>query len=196
MADNEIEIYGKFVSRVIGGALLDDYSVIGSYHTVNTIADRNNIAEQVRKAGMAVYVTEIGSLYILGTDLSNESWILFTPFEDLSLTIVAETNLDINTISLISNNDNETEFDNKQAVFIIKSDADNSIVRLYGNVNPINLPSNSNFGDKIYIDETGNLSTNMIVTNTTYKQIGNIVKDNNGNLVLALISDQTNYKIR
>lgn len=188
----DINIYGKFKSRIIGGALIDDFSIVGSYHTVQSISDRDNIPEQVRKIGMAVYVSNVAELYILNGNVSNDSWILFTPFEDLSIISSIDTNLTENTISLITNNSIETSFENKYAAFVINSDENSSTIKISGNVSPTNLPIDISFGDNIYIDINGILSTSLIEDNTMYKYIGNIVNDNN-ELLLSLTSNQTNY---
>lgn len=189
---NDINIYGKFKSRIVGGALIEDTSIVGSYHTVQTILDRDNIPEQVRKIGMAVYVTDTSTLYVLNQDLSNDSWIIFTPFEDLSIITTNDVNLIENTISLIANNSLETSFDDKYAAYIIKSDENNSIIKLSGNVKPSNLPEDISFGDNIYITNLGILTTTL-EDNNTYKHIGNIIINNNNELILSLISNQINY---
>lgn len=50
----------------------------GGWHEVNSISERDQIPEDRRRIGMAVYVAENDSIYILKNNLSNSSWILFT----------------------------------------------------------------------------------------------------------------------
>ena len=60
-----IPIYGQFESRTVSGALVDCNSVVGGWHIVNTLSDRDNINTGVRKSGMIVYVIENETPYIL-----------------------------------------------------------------------------------------------------------------------------------
>lgn len=191
---NNINIYGKLKSKVIGGAVLDEESIVGSYHTVNTLNERNEIPSQLRKAGMAVYVAETSYIYILGTDLTNESWFEFVTFSsnnDTSTIIIPDINLNMNTIMLLPNNDNVL-FENKFASYIINSNSINSLIKLYGIVKPSNLPENITIGDNIYINSNGIL-LNKLDNGVTYKYIGNIIMNNNSEYVLSLLQNQVNY---
>jgi hypothetical protein len=58
-------------------AINDPKYQIGGFRDVETIADRNAISEERRRAGMFCYVRSNNVLYILGDGLTNSDWTTF-----------------------------------------------------------------------------------------------------------------------
>ena len=193
MKSANIPIYGTLKSAIVGGALADDYTIVGGYRTLATIADRDAITQAVRKEGMAVRVNETGIIYILGTDLTNSSW---TPLDSETSVIIKtrlNTILPANSIALIGDPD-IPDFEKKQAVYVVSSNEDETLLKIFGNVYLPSLPENTMFGDRIYVKEDGSLTNNIEVPGK-YKQIGTILSDEYGQYVLCLSNDQTTYTL-
>jgi hypothetical protein len=76
-----VPVNSNLTPRTVGYALVEDTDVKGSFHTVDTNADRDAIPDYVRKAGMFVYVIDTTGLsgpsvlYQLGNNLL--TWTVF-----------------------------------------------------------------------------------------------------------------------
>jgi hypothetical protein len=79
-------------------AINDPKYQIGGFRDVETIADRNAISEERRRAGMFCYVRSNNILYILGDGLTNSDWTTF----DVSSNIPSSISFEELRISAVS----------------------------------------------------------------------------------------------
>ena len=180
-----IPIYGQFESRTVSGALVDCNSVIGGWHIVNTLSDRDTINTGVRKSGMIVYVIENETPYVLMNNLRDWKQLVT---ENQQLYTIPIGNLTVGNIVLAGTDD---KFECVNAVYVVDSSSSYSTVIYSGMVYPTNLPEYTT-DTKVYLDTSGNLVT-TIVSEGTYKYIGYITS-NNDNVGLVLSEMQINYK--
>lgn len=78
---NDDELYGlQITNMIVPCTSEDDYPThdskygLGGWHEVSTLAERNAIATERRRLGMACFVREDNTLYILKGNLLNSSW--------------------------------------------------------------------------------------------------------------------------
>lgn len=115
----------------------------GGWHEVSSIQERDEIPNERRILGMAVFVTENNTIYILQTTLENSGWTIFQGGEGSN---VPEWALQPTKPTYTASEITTTEGGNVQEVLATK--ADTSAIP----TNISQLENDSNYATKEYVD--------------------------------------------